>query len=455
VTLRDKLKAWRTDRFLRAVGVLVGGTGLAQAILVLALPVATRLYTPADFSVLAVFTGLVSIASVAACLRFEVAIPVPKRDAFAANILALSLGCATLVALTLALLIAACSPVLIGWLNAPRLSGYLWLVPVGVLLAGSMSALQFWCARKQSFAAIARSRIGQASAAAGTQLACGWAGIAPGGLLFAQLLNSGAGCLALGYRVLREDRSLLRAVSAARIRAMFRAYDRFPKFSTFEALANAAQAYLPIIMIAALVSGPEAGYLGLAMYAIQAPVTLLGGAVSQVYLSEAPEEHRARRLGSFTTDVFGRLVRIGVGPIVFGGLVAPNAFALIFGEDWRRAGELVVWMTPWFVLQFLYTPLAMALPVTSSQKTSLVLQIGGMVTRVVAVQAAALLFPRYISESYALSGVVAYGAYLAVVLHVVAARPSDVAAQIRGAAPYTLAWGVGGLVVSAALRTLT
>jgi O-antigen/teichoic acid export membrane protein len=272
--------------------------------------------------------------------------------------------------------------------------------------------------------------------------------------LFAQLLNAGAGCLTLGYRVMREDRTLLRAVTATRMRAMFRAYDRFPKFSTFEALANAAQAYLPIIMIAALVSGPEAGYLGLAMYAVQAPMTLLGGAVSQVYLSQAAQAHRAGRLGSFTTGVFGKLLRVGVGPIVFAGLVAPSAFALIFGEDWRRSGDLVAWMTPWFVLQFLSSPLSMALPVTSSQLMSLALQIGGMLTRVAAVQAAALAFPLYISESYALSGVVAYGAYLAVVLHVVAARARDVAAQVSKAAPYVLVWVAGGVAVSAALRAL-
>ena len=47
--------------------------------------------------------------------------------------------------------------------------------------------------------------------------------------------------------------------------------------------------------IAALVSGQEAGYLGLAMYAVQAPMTLLGGAVSQVYLSRAAHEHREQR----------------------------------------------------------------------------------------------------------------------------------------------------------------
>jgi O-antigen/teichoic acid export membrane protein len=452
--LGARLKAWRADGFLRAVGVLAGGTGLAQAILALALPVATRLYTPADFSVLAVFTGLISITAVAACLRFEIAIPIPKHEVFARNLLALSLGCAAAVAAALGVIIALFSPLLAALLNNPRLVPYLWLVPVGALLAAGMSALQFWYARKQSFVAIARARIGQSIAAAGTQLACGWAGFAPGGLLLAQMLNSGMSCLTLGYRVLRDERSLRRSISLRRMRAMFRRYDRFPKFSTLEAVSNAAQGYLPIIMIAALVSGPEAGYLSLAMYAVQAPMALLGGAVSQVYLSRAAQEHREQRLDTFTTEVFGRLLRLGVGPIVFAGLVAPDAFGIVFGHDWRRAGDLVVWMTPWFVLQFLSFPLSMALPVTHSQRTSLVLQVGGMLVRVAAVQVAAMLLPSRISEAYALSGSVAYGAYLAVVLHVVAARKRAVLAEIRGAAPYVLAWAAAGVLVALTLATL-
>jgi O-antigen/teichoic acid export membrane protein len=317
-----------------------------------------------------------------------------------------------------------------------------------------MSALQFWYVRRQSFVALARARIGQSIAAAATQLACGWAGIAPAGLLLAQMLNSGMACLTLGYRVLRNEPALRRSVSLPRMRAMFRQYDRFPKLSTLEAVSNAAQAYLPLIMIAALVSGQEAGYLGLAMYAVQAPMTLLGGAVSQVYLSRAAHEHREQRLGTFTTEVFGRLLRIGVGPIVFGGLVAPDAFAIVFGQDWRRAGDLVVWMTPWFVLQFLAFPLSMALPITRSHKTSLVLQTGGMLVRVAAVQLAALLIPSRISESYALSGFLMYAAFLAVVLHVVAARKRDVLAEVKGAAPYILAWAAAGVLIHLALAAL-
>src|SRR5690606_42020419 len=53
-----------TNSFARGVSVLVGGTAGAQMILVLAAPLLTRLYSPEDFGVLAVYVGLLAIAAV-------------------------------------------------------------------------------------------------------------------------------------------------------------------------------------------------------------------------------------------------------------------------------------------------------------------------------------------------------------------------------------------------------
>jgi len=100
-TLRTKFQSLNRGGFVRSVGVLVGGTAFAQALTVLALPLVTRLYTPFDFSVLAVFVSILSIISVAACLRLEIAIPLPESDEDAANLLALALcACSVVSALT-------------------------------------------------------------------------------------------------------------------------------------------------------------------------------------------------------------------------------------------------------------------------------------------------------------------------------------------------------------------
>lgn len=426
--------------FIRSVGVLVGGTALAHGITAVALPVLSRLYSPADFSALAVFTSLLSIISVAACLRFDVAVTIPHRDTDAANLLALALGCALVVSLLVAVPVLLVPERIAGWLNQATLRSYLWLLPVGVLLAASYSALQSWLVRKKEFGQIARSRVAQSAAAAGTQVSMGMAGVGAFGLLLGYMLNSGAACVVLGYRVIRFERESLRAVTWSGMQAMAVEHHRFPKYSTWEALSNSAAIQIPIIMIAAMAVGPEAGYLAMAMYVMQAPMALVGGAIGQVYLSRAPDEHRVGRLGTFTAEVFGGLLKAGVGPLLFVGIVSPFAFPFVFGEEWRRAGHLVAWMTPWFIMQFLASPISMALHVEGRQRTAMYLQNFSLVVRVAAVWLAAVLIPAAVGEVYAISGLFVYGVYAMLVLIIVRAQPRELLRGVRKALPITLAW---------------
>ena len=66
--------------FGRGVAVLGGGAAAAQAIAVAASPILTRLYSPADFGVLAVYTSLVSLLGAVAALSYHQAIPLPEIE---------------------------------------------------------------------------------------------------------------------------------------------------------------------------------------------------------------------------------------------------------------------------------------------------------------------------------------------------------------------------------------
>lgn len=411
--------------FLRSVGVLVSGTALGHGITAAALPILSRLYSPADFSLLAVFAGLVSVLSVAACLRFDVAIALPREAGEAFHLLLLSIGSALVFSIALLALVLLAPAWITTQLKQPALLPYLWLVPVSVLLAGSYSALQMWFVRHKAFPLIARSRITQSAASAGVQISSGvMGGGSPAGLLVGHAMNTGAACVLLGYRLLKEmpRHAAFPRTTWATLYKSFKAYDRFPKYSTWEALCNSAAIQLPVILIAAVAAPEEAGYLMLATYVMQAPMALIGGAVGQVYLSRAAEEHRHGRLNAFTAGILNGLVKAGAGPLLAVGIMAPAAFGLVFGPGWERAGILVAWMTPWFIFQFLASPVSMALHVTGHQRAAFVLQVAGLLIRVLGVWLAAQWALGRVSEAYALTGLVFYAAYLLVVLHYTGVR---------------------------------
>lgn len=443
---------FRQSGMLRAVGVLVGGTASAHAITALAMPIVTRLYSPQEMSLLAVFASLLAILYVSICLRFDIALPLPERDEDAANLLAAGALSAAALSAGLMILVLTLPAAVYQRLGYGGFEPYAWLLPPATFIAGLYSLSQFWFVRRRSFGLIAHSRIGQSAASAATQVGLGAFHYGPIGLIAGHILNSGAGSVLLGARLLRRDKALLSGITWSGIRRVCREYRRFPQYSAAEALANTAGIQLPVVLIAAMAAGPEAGYLTLALYVMQAPMSLIGTAVSQVYLSDAPHRYRAGSLGSFTAEVLVGLLRAGVGPLLFIGIVSPFAFGYVFGAEWSRAGVLVAWMTPWFVMQFLAVPVSMALHVTGSQRTALVLQIAGFAWRVGAVWLAGAVASRWISETYALTGALFYAAYLLVVVRRVNMRMWDLLVFGRKAAASLALWILLGVLFAASFR---
>jgi len=135
------------NTFARGVGVLVGGTASAQILLVLAVPILTRLYTPEDFGLLAVYASLLAIIGVISTLRYELAIPLPEDDVEAANVAVLSLLLVAISTALTAILLLMLGTSIFELLGVPVLANYMWLIPVGLLISG---AFWYYCTNQNN-----------------------------------------------------------------------------------------------------------------------------------------------------------------------------------------------------------------------------------------------------------------------------------------------------------------
>lgn len=217
--------------FVRNVGILGGGTALAQALSVLVLPIITRLYTPEDFSVLAVYSALLSMIAVVACLRFEIAIPLPKDDLEAANLMVLGLFFSTFISVNVALLVWLFPGHIAKGLGQPALQPYLWLLPAGVWLSGIYACAQYWATRTKRFTAIAQTRLTRSLGSVIIQIAMGWVTqTAPLGLLLGQLAGAGTGILKLGKVALVDIQPLKKSINRFTLQSAFKKYSRLPKY---------------------------------------------------------------------------------------------------------------------------------------------------------------------------------------------------------------------------------
>lgn len=367
--------------FARSVGVLVGGTAGAQVLAVLAAPLLTRLYTPEDFGLLAVYASLLGLVAVIASLRYELAIPLPECDTEAANLVALSLLLVVVNTVFFGALTLLLRQPIANALGVPALAAYLWLLPLGVLAGGIYNVFNYWAVRSKHFGMIASTRVTQSLAGLLIQLSTfKFGGI---GLLFGQLVGQSAGSFKMVSHAIRSDGFKL--VSWSGIKQAARRYQRFPIFSTWEGFLNTAGLQLPPLLFAFLFGPAVAGMYSLANRVLSLPLSLIGSAIGQVFFSSAADARRNGQLGPLVVQLHTRLAHIGLPPALLMMLVGADLFALVFGSEWRQAGEFAQWMVPWLYLVFVSSPLSTLFAIAEKQNQGLAFQILLLFARLMAI----------------------------------------------------------------------
>lgn len=116
-------------------------------------------------------------------------------------------------------------------------------------------------------------------------------------------------------------------------------------------------------------------------------------------------------------------------------------------EPGWRAVEL---MTPWFVFQFLASPVSMAIHVTHHQKHALFLQVFGLAVRVGCVLFAIAHYRAAVTEVYALTDSCFMPSVCCLCSRTWGARSQlfMVQVQVRKSLVFILPWIVGGIVIN-------
>ncbi|MBA3521152.1 MAG: oligosaccharide flippase family protein [Gemmatimonadales bacterium] len=356
--------------FAHSVAMLATGTAIGQLLLALAVPVLARLYTPADYGALAVYSSTLAVLAVLASLRYEVAIPLAEDDEVAGSLLALTLLLLAAMAALVSLLVWLGGGTFVAAVKVPALRPYLWLIPVAFLATGAYQALSYWAIRRRAFGHVARTRLSQGTGQVVTQVAAGLAGAGTPGLLIGDLIGravGGGGLALLAWR----DRPSARVTRASLVKAAVR-YRRFPLLTTWSGLLNVGSLQLPSILFAAGFGAAAAGLYGLSFKMLVLPTMLVAQAVGQVFVSRAAaaarEPERLRQLTERTT-----LALFACGLPVFGvvALGGPRLFAILMGAEWELAGRYAQVLAPWFALWLVSSPLSGLLSIREWQGSAL------------------------------------------------------------------------------------
>lgn len=360
--------------YARNVLTLMIGTSLAQAIPIAISPILTRLYSPDEFGLFALYMAVVSIAVVLVTGRYEQAILLPRQERDAAHIAVLVVLLSGFVSACLLVVVILFKSQITFFLGNPELSPWLYWIPASTFLLGVYQGLNYWSNRKAQYKRLAISRTVQSGSVSLAQL--GYSRIEALGLVGGQVTGQVLAICAIVYLIWREDHRLIRVLQPLRSLALARKYVNFPKYLIVAHGFNAASGQMPVLLLNALFSATTAGFFTLTQRVMAAPMALVAGALGEVFRQEASQAyiHQGNCIAIYR-KTFKRLFVISILPFCTLFIIAPDIFALIFGVQWRVAGEYAQILVPKFFFDFVVGPLSAMFMIAEKQRLDLLWQI--------------------------------------------------------------------------------
>ncbi|HLO65419.1 MAG TPA: oligosaccharide flippase family protein [Holophaga sp.] len=353
--------------FMRSLASLAGGAAAGQIVAVLASPVVTRLFTPAEIGAFSVFSTAAMLLNSTNSLRYEMAIPMAENEERARHLVWL---CFLLVG-GFSLLLAGASwawgPAFCEAVKVPSLIPHLWMLPLTVAAAGAYEALNFQAIRRQDFAGLAQARVAQGLGQSAVQVGSGFLAAGTAGLVAGDL----AGRALSALRLLRAD--LFKGPFPWRgVRQVAKDFDRYPKFMAGASILNLASIQIPFLLIPLYFGADAAGHYFLAYRTLFLPASFVGTAISQVFLGEAAERAReGEDIGRMTSRIFLLLSAVYIPVYIICLAGAGVLFPAVFGARWSEAGRFAQVLAPMTLMWSLARPICGMLLVRDRLKESL------------------------------------------------------------------------------------
>jgi len=362
--------------FFHGIATVMTGTVLSRLIALAAIPFVSRMYTPAEFGVLALFTMVVVMVACIGSGRYEVALVLPDDDRDAMHLLFVGVGVATLVSVITALAFLVWNEDVASFLGAEELNFWLLICPVAIWAYVIANLMQFWIVRKKAFHNITISDVTAASTNVTGQVSLYFL-FNPGaaGLIIGNILQHVAAMLVLGRGALKTiSRADIRSFSPKRAWQMAVRYKNFPLFDTWANLLNTLSREMPILVLGAFFTAGVVGLYSVAYRIMVMPVTVVSTAVTRVYLAEAKTSFSKGELDKLALQMLRNLLLIAVTPVLLMIVAAPEVVVLVLGDQWDGAGIYVQWVSVFILMLFIILPLLQTLVILEKQRQRLVYQ---------------------------------------------------------------------------------
>lgn len=361
------MKNTKNKGFIKNVLTIAKGTATGQLILFLASPILSRIYTPEEYGVLAIYTLLISTLSILSTLKLELAMQTEEKDTRAIFIVKVSMIFNILFSLVLFVIFHSQKELLCKLFKIPlESSGFLYLIPVGVFALGLNRINSSLYIRNKNFNDLKKLFVSNSILMVITQMGLGVLKIIPNSLI----IGDAIGRLITNVRAIKGNltNNKTSKFSYLNVFELIKEKKKYVFLSTSSefifVLVNQSIPFLLIFFYSPIL----AGYYTFGLKIVNAPMVLIGKSISQVYISEIrTETKRYNKINKLFNQIVKRLMITAILPYSLLFFFGPEIFSIIFGSKWSYSGELMSIMSILFFVEIIVYPLTVTLEVLEKQ----------------------------------------------------------------------------------------
>ena len=347
------------SEFSRNVLTLMTGTTIAQAIPIAISPILTRIYTPEDFGLFALFLSITNIIGSVANGRYELAIMLPEEDEDAINTAALGFSISSILSVLILILVILFNDFFVSLIGNEEISLWLYFVPITVFLLGLWNVLNYYNNRKKNYQDLRNAHIIKSIVLASTHLIIGFMKSGVTGLISGEIFSK----LSANSRLLKNiltDKLLISKITKRKMINMAKRYKNFPMISLPSSFTTELYANLFSVLLSSLYNVALLGHYYMAQRVLGLPSALLGVSIGQVFFQSAvKEKEKTGQARIIFKSTVKKLFLIALPFFVALFFIVEDLFAFVFGENWRVAGTYSQILIPIFFVRLLATPVSM------------------------------------------------------------------------------------------------
>ncbi len=356
--------------FARNFAVMLSGNGLSLVIPFILAPFLTRLYSPEDFAGYELFVRFLLPLAAISCLRYELAIILPRKAEDATGLMKLCFRILFVVTFLSAIVFIPFRNFWSELSNNDSLSGLLWWLPVGVFFSGMLMILNNFMLRETMFRSLSVNKVWAVSSNHMSKYLFGLKWTNPLGLVSGHIFGAVAPVATL--MTSRRIRTQLKKIrdNTSNLRELSRRYREFPLFNASHAFYDEANRAVLFLIISVYYGEITLGLFAITMRYVRIPVQVFGASLNQVFLPQLARDYNDR------IDIRRRIKKIMLGNAVVGILpfsllffFGEEMFAFIFGAEWSMAGVYAQLIAPWLFFNFITSPVSMVPTIVTRQKT--------------------------------------------------------------------------------------